>query len=194
MIIDKKKFPTFIILEKINQPKLKLTFYYNFGYYNFGWELTTEIVINDRNYNKLFDSISDCQIATEMVFINPNYDHWQGKFTTFIILEKMNQPKLKLTFYYNFGYYNFGWELTTEIVINDRNCNKLFYSISDCQIATEMVFINPNYDHWQEKIHKFHHFGKDESTEIEINFLLQFRLLQFRLRTDNRNCNKRPKL
>ena len=96
------------------------------------------------------------------------------KFTNFIILEKMNQPKLKLTFYYNFGYYNFGWELTTEIVINDRNCNKLFYSISDCHIATEMVFINPNYDHWQEKIHKFHHFGKDESTDIEINFYYNF--------------------
>ena len=151
MIIDKKKFPTFIILEKINQPKLKLTFYYNFGYYNFGWQLTTEIVINF--FIPPFP-IAKLQrkwyLSTQIMIID------KKKFITFIILEKINQPKLKLTFYYNFG-----WELTTEIVINDRNCNKLFYSISDCQIATEMVFINPNYDHWQEKIHNFHHFGKD---------------------------------
>ena len=54
--------------------------------------------------------------------------------------EKINQPKLKYTFYYNFG-----WQLTTKIVITYRNCNKLFYFISDWQIATEIVYINPNF-------------------------------------------------
>ena len=115
----------------------------------------TEIVINFFIPFPIAKLQRKLYLSTQIMIID------KKKFTTFIILEKINQPKLKLTFYYNFGYYNFGWALTTEIVINDQNCNKLFYSISYCQIATEMVFINPNYDHWQEKIPNFHHFGKD---------------------------------
>ena len=92
----------------------------------FGWQLTTEIVITDRNCSNLF----------LFNFRLPNYNGngvYQPKFWSLTskvsqlssfwkILINRNWNKL---FHYNFGYNNFGWQLTIEIVITDRNCNNL---------------------------------------------------------------------